>query len=314
MPWYNIDKKVLCHFSTLPVDIYISLSANKYVKLSHANEILEEAYKKYVQDPEALFCIRSEDHEKLSLFLSSNLPEDINIDENISEINEVASVLNAFIKTFKLNEDIVRKVETITKSVVSTIEKDPRLEKYLELLNSNGRVMYQHCSLVSFLSVLIALSDKELLNPAYEKLATAGLIHEIGLSEDLFTKKELQCIENDDLAWQEIRSYKAHTLEGHGIVKLCPKVDGDIANLVLEHHEKPDGSGFPDGKSHDSLSRLSATFIVADNFALAIQSSNFNEKLIHDYFYDYKNKYYLGVFKQPIDIMAVILTGARIIK
>jgi len=73
-----------------------------------------------------------------------------------------------------------------------------------------------------------------------EKLATAAMLHDIGKSE--LSKKVLFLTTLSDKDYEEI---KKHTIYGYDILKNFG--DEFSANIALNHHERKDGSGYPNG-------------------------------------------------------------------
>lgn len=92
-----------------------------------------------------------------------------------------------------------------------------------------------------------------------EGLYTAGLIHDIGKisvpSEILSKPSKLTAI--------EYAMIKAHAEAGYNILKDV-EFPWPIARMVLEHHERIDGSGYPQGKSGPETILESRVLAVAD--------------------------------------------------
>jgi HD-GYP domain-containing protein (c-di-GMP phosphodiesterase class II) len=54
-----------------------------------------------------------------------------------------------------------------------------------------------------------------------------------------------------------------HPLECAGFVRGIPEIPPDVDMIVLQHHERPDGSGFPAGLKAHQIAPLAAVMIVA---------------------------------------------------
>jgi putative nucleotidyltransferase with HDIG domain len=111
-----------------------------------------------------------------------------------------------------------------------------------ELLEHSLRVTLA----ITILGEELGLPEKEL-----EILATAGLLHDIG--ELHLGVGDLPLDQNLDLDhWQQVRS---HPLVGATILKQFPMYAPHIARAVQEHHERLDGSGYPQGLKAIRISR-----------------------------------------------------------
>ena len=80
-------------------------------------------------------------------------------------------------------------------------------------------------------------------------ITMAALLHDIGKS---CLPKSI--LEKQGMTIQEQKLYQAHTKIGYNIIKNKMNLNERIAKVALEHHEKNDGTGFPLGKSGDSIS------------------------------------------------------------
>lgn len=103
---------------------------------------------------------------------------------------------------------------------------------------------------------VLRLSDAE-----REVLEIACAIHDIGkryIPLSILNKKE----KLTDEEWERI---KTHPLRGWELLNRYPLLT-DVANGVLYHHEKWDGSGYPTGKKKEDIPIISRVISVIDAF------------------------------------------------
>lgn len=87
------------------------------------------------------------------------------------------------------------------------------------------------------------------------------LIHDIGkigIPDSILTKPTA-------LTKEEFEIIKSHAAVGHAMVKGIPRF-WKCAGIVRSHHERLDGSGYPDGLKADQISLLVRIAAVADSF------------------------------------------------
>ena len=92
-----------------------------------------------------------------------------------------------------------------------------------------------------------------------ERLYLDGLLHDIGkvsIPRSILTKPGQLTREEWDLI-------RAHTRQGYGILKEA-NLPWPIAEVALQHHERLDGSGYPDGITGDKLSLEVSILAVCD--------------------------------------------------
>jgi putative nucleotidyltransferase with HDIG domain len=76
----------------------------------------------------------------------------------------------------------------------------------------------------------------------------AGRLHDVGkiAIPDSILRKPGRLADDE---WSLVRR---HAHEGARILRLVPGLS-DVASAVADHHERPDGFGYPSGKSHDQI-------------------------------------------------------------
>lgn len=92
-----------------------------------------------------------------------------------------------------------------------------------------------------------------------EHLCLAASIHDLGkiaIPLDLLTKAEKLTKEEYDLV-------KTHVIQGHTILKNIPYME-QVAEIILQHHERLDGSGYPFGLSGNQVIAEARVLAVAD--------------------------------------------------
>lgn len=127
-----------------------------------------------------------------------------------------------------------------------------------KILDTRDPYTAEHQLRVSNLALRIA----EVMNLEHEKveiIRVASLIHDIGkisIPAEILGKPTTLT----QLEWNFIQR---HPVIGYEIIKSV-KFPYDIASIVLEHHERLDGSGYPDGKKKDEIHLESKIIAVAD--------------------------------------------------
>ena len=116
-----------------------------------------------------------------------------------------------------------------------------------------------HCRRVGRFAELTA---RELgLSPdAVERVRLAGILHDVGrvaLPEDLLSKGDP--LTNDE--WVLVR---AHPVAGARMVETTEY--DDIRSWILFHHERPDGTGYPEGRVESEVPLESSIIAVADAY------------------------------------------------
>lgn len=130
-----------------------------------------------------------------------------------------------------------------------------------------------HCQRVSELAVKLGkfhgLSDKQL-----ERLKLGSLFHDIGkigINEEILNKKGRL----DDVEYNEI---KKHTIIGENILGNVDFLQ-DLLPMIRGHHEKYDGTGYPDHKSAADISIEERIIAIADVFDALTSSRPYRDPM-----------------------------------
>jgi putative nucleotidyltransferase with HDIG domain len=148
------------------------------------------------------------------------------------------------------------------------------LSALLRTLDLRDRMTARHSAAVARYAREIAA--KAGLSREEQELAhTAGLLHDIGkfVLPDSILKATRRGLTDEE--WNEIRK---HPYEGARIVS---QIDGyqPIGEIILAHHEKIDGSGYPRGLSGEEIPLLARVIAVADAYDVMTARDSYREPM-----------------------------------
>jgi len=150
----------------------------------------------------------------------------------------------------------------------SLVEKrDELLQSNINTLISLGNAIAKrdsdtadHNYRVTYYSIKIA-QKLNLSNEQIKSLAKGAFLHDIGkiaISDTILLKPAK--LSND-----EFKKMQTHTIKGLEIVQNNPWLE-DAKEIILHHHEKVDGSGYPNGLKGDEIPYNARIFAVVDVF------------------------------------------------
>jgi diguanylate cyclase (GGDEF)-like protein/putative nucleotidyltransferase with HDIG domain len=109
------------------------------------------------------------------------------------------------------------------------------------------------------------------------KVETCAMLHDIGkmsINSELLNK-------SGELTNKEWEIIKTHPALGANIVKQIPQL-AYCADPILHHHEKYDGSGYPDGLKGDKIPIVSRILAIANEFAVMTSDRSYSEMITHE--------------------------------
>jgi putative nucleotidyltransferase with HDIG domain len=174
----------------------------------------------------------------------------------------------------ELNEGLEQRVKDRTREVT---ELSGRLDETLkgslsvlaQLMEINSATIGNHSRRVADLArrigVQMGLDEDEL-----RQLEVAGLLHDIG---KLPLPGQILRKEKSRLSKDELKTLQSHVTEGEAIVRAIPYLD-DAANFIRHHHERFNGSGYPDALSGNRIPLGARIVAVADAFDKRLNSKD----------------------------------------
>jgi HD-GYP domain-containing protein (c-di-GMP phosphodiesterase class II) len=158
-----------------------------------------------------------------------------------------------------------REIVQIAEDIVDKfIIKD---EVFLSLVNNHAQhesvsdYPYAHSVNVSILAInlgsALGYSKSELTD-----LCACSLIHDIGMlkiSRELINKPS-------KLSKEEIAQIKLHPVYGLEFLLKIKDAPRTACEVIYEHHEKVDGTGYPEGKKGDEISKFAKIVAIVDIF------------------------------------------------
>lgn len=136
----------------------------------------------------------------------------------------------------------------------------PLLRQKLTVLAERLPQIYQRSLEASLLSLMLA-RQLGLPEEQTRELILASLAHDIGM---LHINPDL-IMRSGDLEPQDWRQLQAHTIIGQKILATTPAMPKAVTRAVLEHHERCDGTGYPQGKHADQLGRLGQILALCES-------------------------------------------------
>ncbi len=134
------------------------------------------------------------------------------------------------------------------------------IDTIINILNVRDPYTYIHSERVAAISVLIAKA-MDLADRHVEKIHIAAHLHDIGkigVPDYVLNKQGL-------LTPEETMLMQKHPFIGYSILKRLP-VFSEIAGIVLYHHERFDGKGYPAGAAGEEIPVESRIIAVADSY------------------------------------------------
>lgn len=304
----RIKTSLLIRVGVLHAGVYIRLSPTKYLKFfKEGDEFSEEDYSRILREKkiEHLYLRRDELGEFLIKFkndliqlLSAEILTDNINPELLDAVHETAQELLNKIGATREVQEVVKANIQLT---IKTMGKNQRLSDVLKRLEiDRDKYISSHSVLLPQVAGALAMNMDWKSDTTLQKLTLAAFLHDMPLTNHVLgaiTNLTELARRKDSFSEEEIKGYKSHPIKAAEMAKQFSEVPPDVDTIILQHHERPDGSGFPRQLSHHHISPLAAVFIVAHDIVSAIFDPN-TPFILEKFIESKKTEYVAGNFKK----------------
>ncbi len=279
MKFVPIRLKIIKPSEKRGFDIYIMektkpiLLLDKDLPLSESSPILEYNSNFIAFIPETQL-------KEFKNFVSENLDDILN-DSNISKRNKMYAMYVSMINNM---EELVntrnlnlcsRLTKDVSKFIAQTINDSTAISIMLSFIRNDSYNLALHMFNVGvYASMLTKKLHPELSTKKMEEISKGYFLHDIGMlkiDKEIVTKK-------GKYTEEEYKEIKKHPEYGVEMLKNELKIFSPIMEkIILEHHERKDGSGYPYGKTE--INEFARICSMADIFDAITSQREYKENL-----------------------------------
>ncbi len=158
----------------------------------------------------------------------------------------------------------LRTAQKIVSELYEILDIADNSRALLNLIGSNepNEEFFLHALNVSSLSLMVG-QDLGLSREDAEKLALGALFHDIG--ELKFPAEQL--LRKGSMSASERKNFlSTHPKYGVELAEKLPNFPYEAIDVIRQHHERLNGSGFPTGKKDDQISKFAKIVMVVDEY------------------------------------------------
>ena len=273
--FYPVSLSLIQALVETPVDLYVKLSAEKFVKQLHKDAFIDPSEVKSLTDKGVRhlylqgqdFHVFSDRFKILSGIATETTPATTPNLELLS--TSTSDLILAIQSKMGITPEIQQLTEKNIELVLKLAERDPGLKDLSEkFAKMEGTPYSQHCVLTALISTSIGKNLNWVSSQTSIKFAYAAMIHDAALSIEEWELELSLALLRGQTSPQWSSAFLNHPSASTDFVRKWPGCPPDVDVIVSQHHEAPDGSGFPSHLKANRINPLSALFIVAHHLAL----------------------------------------------
>ena len=158
--------------------------------------------------------------------------------------------------------DELKEMVKVADEMITDILSEPEIMYNVSCVREKSNALYLHSMNVAAISTLIALRAK-LSKKKVKETAIGALLHDIGFMTVTTDTAELNLETCDEKIRKEVMH---HVVYGYTDVEKKDWVSKTVKDIVLHHHERLDGSGYPFHKKAEHLGKEVRIVSLCDQF------------------------------------------------
>jgi len=271
----HVDRLDSCE-EKIPFSVFVRLGDNKFVAIFTPESGLDRLrLLKYSKKVDCVYILKSE-KDIFEKFTKSSIPEeplkkppeDSELARRRTAITEsLEAATNKTLENLLMPESVpesqIDESKNIVKNYIKVLSRDPDIVSHILANLKKSNYLFYHSLATSILSIFISRLTKQFSARLLEIVGLGGLLHDSGKIK-ILDEKEMTGFENN---LKHSTILRAHPETGRSMFKDSKTVPEEVKQIIFQHHERPDGSGYPGGLSGPRIYYPASLVSVANAFA-----------------------------------------------
>lgn len=272
--------KISAFYSSKAVlfDIFIKLSSGRYIKILHSGDSFsKERIDKYKNEKNVEYLYFYNSDRRKYIQYTSHLTKKVLKNDNLPTVAKLQMVKNISEKYVEeifsvgVKPLVIDQGREVCQNIYTVIEKNDDLYKILREYQDFDPNAFSHAYLVTLFSGCIIKQFEWQSQTTIETTAMACMFHDIG---KIKLPKEFINLRPSEMTDDQVEQYRQHPILGAELVDGNRMINNAIKQIILQHHEAYDGSGFPYGVKGKKILTLANIVSLANDFVETIIDDN----------------------------------------
>lgn len=300
-----VKTSFLLQHSIFHLDLFIKLSATNFVKVLNANDPFADSELLRLSSRGLNELYIESRNADLYLNLLDEKFKSLDPDKESSGIlaMEYLESLESVAKSMNWPKSTLESAQRSVNEAIGILSKNKKVLSILKVrLNTPGSHYSKHIGLLTYLTAGLggALNVGE---SGQVKLALAALLHDLSVPENHYEdiKSWNKKARNREDKSPEVVRYRMHPFDAAKVFTSMDNPLQDVDQILLQHHELKDGTGFPRGIASGRITQLASIFIMVEDFLDFLEEGENIETSLTDFitwgrFY-YDSGHFMKIFE-----------------
>lgn len=277
----DISLNILKRFNrALSFDIYIQRTESSYTKIFKKGDLIDwERVTLYEDKGITHFYLTVKDYETYGSFVERLGDQLIGNSKKFSnnEARELLRDLSQFtihemIDKMNIDERAIYNASNVVEGCMEILDKDPKGILGIMGMLSNQPYILKHSVMVSLFSVLLAKSHGIKSDTNLKIIGLGAFLHDVGVSQLTFDPEDA-----DQLTPEQRKEMNRHPEVGRQLLDRIIGIRGEVLQIVSQHHEQPNGAGYPNGLRDNDIYPPAKIVSIADTFSSLITKRSYRD-------------------------------------
>ncbi|MBT3584387.1 MAG: hypothetical protein HN509_05755 [Halobacteriovoraceae bacterium] len=300
-------------YKKVPYDVYVELTKTKFIKAISADKPYTEGDIQQIarRNVKYLYLHKTE-HLKFLESAITKIQEALgkkSLGQKQIIQSQIAGVLviHQYLRDVGISASIISLIESIIDSVDRNFEKYQHIKNFLNDFPLELGDYAEQAILCAYFCQALTKGIGWSSDLSRNKLGLASILHNSLLENEELSR--IRSLEDPDLNLfmaDEIQLFKIHAEKAAELSQhFTGFTDSDF--IISQHHELPDGTGFPAGINANKLTNITCLFILAANFSADLALSGISKFSLQKHLAEYENFYNTGNFKDSFKVFQKML-------
>ncbi len=291
------------------IEIHVKV-ADKHVRLNFSEEPFQDILNKLLKKSVVHVYLDEEDFSQvLSKFQQSLSSKEFTDSKTSEELKanaaETAVMLaRSFIKQYGANAQVLAVIKDGNQKIQDLLTSSPGLFNFIKRFKDNCSEEFLKISVTNFLAAMVIEQFPWKTPLIVEKTMLAGTFCDITLEVHDFDALHEWEERGTELP-EHIKKHPLRAIELLAIKRdLIPQ---ETLTIIEQHHERPDGKGFPHGITVTRFNQLASIFIVCQRFTDELFRNEFDYGKHAETVAKLQTIYHGGVFNKSMEALLKVV-------
>ncbi len=286
----------------------------KYIKLNYADDSYQEALEKLAEKSVVHIYIATNDFNNVMMQLQSRMANNKFYDPLTTEelrastCSSVHELSKAYISRLGVTPEVLDLMKDANQKMQKILDQSPGIFAFVKRFKANCSEEYLKISVTNFVITLTLNKFQWKSHLIIQKSMMASLLCDITMNAKSFDALYHYEREGGELN-EDV--YRHPILASEILNRKRDLIPTETITIIEQHHERPDGKGFPNGITTTRFNQLSAVFIVCQRFVDLLFQNEFDHKQHHEMIKELQTIYHGGHFDKAMDALITVVESAE---